>query len=175
VRGYTVVSAGSPLGIHPVLHPGRAARLLAADGRELGYLGEIHPALAPTLDLGDRRAYVAELDADLLISLSSADRQTQPISRFPVVKRDIAVVVPDAVDASSLVQAITVSGGDLLQEVRVFDVYHGEQVPAGYKSVACALTLQAADRTLDDREAGEVFARVAARLADTFGGQVRDT
>jgi phenylalanyl-tRNA synthetase beta chain len=173
VRGHTLVRAGSPLGIHPVLHPGRSARLLAADGREIGYFGEIHPALAPTLDLPEHRAYLAELDADLLISLSSDDRQATPISRFPVAKRDIAVVVPDAIEAGALEQAIASAAGDLLAGVRLFDVYHGEQVPAGHKSMAYALTLQAADRTLSDREADEVFARVASHLSRTLGGQVR--
>jgi len=160
-------------GAHPALHPGRAARLLAADGQELGYLGELHPALAPLLDLGERRVYLAELDADLLISLAAPGRTARPISRYPVVKRDIAVVLPDAVEAATLVATVRAAGGDLLDDVRIFDVYHGEQVPPGHKSVACALTLQASDRTLSDKEAAAAFSRISGALA-AVGGQVRD-
>ncbi len=159
---------------HPVLHPGRAAEVQVSGGHVLGYLGEIHPALASVLDVGERRCYVLEFDAELLISLCTSDRAARPISRFPVVKRDIAVVVPDSVDAATVVATIEEAGGDLLEEVRVFDVYHGAPVPAGHTSIACALTLQADDRTLSDQEADVVFSRIREKLTEAVGGQVRE-
>ncbi len=160
--------------IHPVLHPGRSARVLTQDGQDLGYFGEVHPALTSSLDLGGGRSYLLELDGELLIRLSTKDRRVHAVSRFPVVKRDIAVIVPDRIAVAEIIAAVTVAGGDLLRETRVFDVYRGEPVPVGYKSVACALTLQALDRTLSDFEVDRVFKDISTRLSADIGGQVRD-
>lgn len=160
---------------HPALHPGRTAHVLTDEGQHLGYLGELHPTLASSLDLKGTHAYFLELDADLLQQLSTEVYQVQPVSRFPVIKRDIAVIVPKSVEVAAVETAIAAAGGYLLKEVRVFDVYAEEPVPTGYKSVACALTLQAADRTLSDFEADEIFKHISRQLLADVGGRVRDT
>jgi len=155
---------------HPALHPGQAARIWRGD-RQAGWIGALHPRLARALDL-EATPILWELDAD--VSFASELPVYKEISRFPGIRRDLAVVVGDEISAEKLVAAVRDSAGRLLTECLVFDVYKGEGIDSGAKSVAFSLILQDYARTLTDADADEVVGAVMARLESDFGARMRD-
>jgi phenylalanyl-tRNA synthetase beta chain len=155
---------------HPALQPGQSAGIFR-DGRSIGIIGKLHPQLAKSLDL-KREAYVFELDA--LLALASAAPEVQPVSRFPVIRRDLAVIVREEVSGDELVQAVASVAPDLMRDVRIFDVYQGPGIEAGLKSVAISLILQETSRTLTDDDADAAHAAAVRKLRDTFGAELRD-
>ena len=158
-------------GERPFLHPGRSASILAGpDERKLGWIGEIHPLVAREWDLDNAAAF--ELDLELLAELAPGPAQFVPVSAFPPVIQDIAVVVPEDVPAGEVEVAIADGGGDLLSRISLFDVYRGEQIGAENKSLAIRLEFQATDRTLTDDEVAGVRALIEDRLAQ-LGGRLR--
>lgn len=157
---------------HPVLYPGRTARLVVS-GAEVGLLGELHPATRAAFDLPDQPVVVMECDLDALLAGWGRAHAMTDISAQPPVYEDLAVVVDDAVPAAQVEVLIRQSGGKLLADVRLFDVYRGAQVPAGKKSLAYALTYQAPDRTLTDEDTRKVRARIVARLERELGAVLR--
>ncbi len=157
---------------HTAMHPGRTARLRVGD-RVAGYLGEIHPTVVERYDLQPHRLYAAELDFDTLISLATPERSYEPLSRFPAISHDIAVILDETVPNAELVELIRESGAPLLSEVRLFDVYLGAPIPPGKKSLAYSLTYRASDRTLTDQEVAEVEERVVQALTSRFGAYLR--
>ncbi len=157
---------------HPALHPGRAARLLVG-GNAVGVLGELHPQVRAAFDLPDQPVTVMELDLDALLAGWGAEHEMAPISTQPAVYEDLAVVVDEAVPAAQVEALIRQSGGKLLVGVRLFDVYRGGQVPPGKRSLAYALTFQAADRTLTDEDTKKVRAKIVARLERELGATLR--
>jgi phenylalanyl-tRNA synthetase beta chain len=158
-------------GERPFLHPGRSASVIAAaDERKLGWIGEIHPLVAREWDLDNAAAF--ELDLELLAELAPGPAQFVPVSAFPPVIQDIAVVVPEDVPAGDVEVAIADGGGDLLARISLFDVYRGEQIGADNKSLAIRLEFQASDRTLTDDEVAGVRALIEDRLAQ-LGGRLR--
>jgi phenylalanyl-tRNA synthetase beta chain len=145
----------------PFLHPGKAARTAA------GWFGELHPTLL------EGTWGVFELDLDELTAPIPERILYDDVITYPPLRQDIAVVVPEEVEAAELVDAVLEAGAPELREARVFDVYQGDQVGEGRKSVALHLSLQAPDRTLSDEDAAVVRERVVADLADRFGGELR--
>jgi len=154
------------------LHPAASAALTVG-GRRAGVLGQIHPRAAEAFDV-PATVLVAELDWELLLSQARALRETRGLPRFPAVARDLAfVVAADAPAATLLAEIRAVDGKGLLEDVTLFDVYRGAQVPVGKKSVAVGLTLRAPDRTLTDSEADAVIASVKDRLKAALGAEIR--
>jgi phenylalanyl-tRNA synthetase beta chain len=156
----------------PFLHPGRAAEMLV-DGKPVGAFGEMHPKTVQALELGERSILVADLDLESILAVVPERFAYTPIPRFPAALRDIAVIVDDAVPNEKIVAEITAAGGDLLREARLFDVYRGEQVPAGSKSLAYALTYQADDRSLTEGEIGKAHKKVEDRLRHVLKAKIR--
>lgn len=164
----------------PGYHPGRTARLLApagpapgeAGGETLGVLGELHPETARAYDLPGR-VLAVELDLTALMARARPVRAYRPLPRFPASDRDLAVLVPDAVPAARVEATIAEAGGNLLESVRLFDLYRGAGVPEGWRSLAYSLVYRAADRTLTDAEVDAVHDRVRAALAERLGAQLR--
>jgi len=155
---------------HPALHPGQSARI-DYDGQPVGLLGMLHPALAADLDLtGD--AYLFELEQAALTT-GVLPRFT-PISRYPAIRRDLAIVVDAAVAYADIAACIRGSVGDLLRELVLFDVYAGENIAAGRKSLALGLILQVSSQTLTDVVVDEAVGRVLTRLESDFGARLRD-
>ena len=148
-------------GSHPSLHPGKAA------ATEAGWLGELHPTLLE----GAWGAF--ELDLDTLFAPVPERIVYEDVLTFPAVLQDIAVAVAEDVEVGALVDAAHEAAGALLREARVFDVYRGEQVGEGRKSVAIHLSFQSPERTLTDDEATEARARIVAALADRFDAELR--
>jgi phenylalanyl-tRNA synthetase beta chain len=155
---------------HPALHPGQSARIVR-EGREAGWIGALHPRLVRELDF-DKAPLLWELDEDL--SFAAELPAFTGISRFPAIRRDIAVVVGEGISAEALLETIRAAGGALLTECKVFDVYSGERIDSGRKSMAFGLILQESSRTLTDDEADRVVAAVVARLESEFGARMRD-
>jgi phenylalanyl-tRNA synthetase beta chain len=155
--------------VHAPWHPGRCAHLSVPgpDGPVLvGHAGELHPRTLTTLGL-PARTVAAELDLDILIAAGGITI-ARPISGFPVATQDVALVVDAGVPASAVADALRAGGGDLLESLRLFDVYVGDQVGPGRRSLAFALRFRAPDRTLTAEEVtGARDAAVAAATAAT--------
>ncbi len=156
----------------PTFQPGRAARMVL-DGQALGMLGEVAPAVRAAFDLPAARVPLAELDLEAIIARASLMREMEPISRFPAVTQDLAVVVDQDVPAARVLDAIRRAGGELLRQAVLFDVYRGEQIPPGKVSLAYALTYQAPDRTLTDAEVARIQERVVRTLEHQYGATLR--
>jgi len=148
-------------GAAELFHPGRCAAV-TLDGRQLGYLGELHPAVGAMLKV-EGRVVAFEIDMEPVLATSHIPR-AQPLPRYPAVDRDLAVVVEDHVAASSLLSAIQESAGELLVMARAFDEYHGSQVPEGNKSIAFTLTFRSSERTLTDAEVDKVMNEIRSAL-----------
>lgn len=155
-----------------LFHPTRAAGLFAGDGTRLGVFGELAPESADRAGVPARFS-VGEFDLDALLALVGAPLPPPEPSRFPAVLLDLAVVVAEKVDSRSLLNTARGAGGPLLESVRLIDVYRGEQVGAGNKSVAISMTFRSPERTLADGEALEARNAIAAAIEQNHGGKVR--
>jgi phenylalanyl-tRNA synthetase beta chain len=160
--------------VHTVswLHPMRAATLTVG-AKAVGVLGELHPKVAAAFGLADRAALAAELDLEAILAAVPERYGYRPFSTFPPAKRDVAVVVPDATPAEAVLAEIRAGGGDLLTDAALFDVYRGTGLPDGTKSLAFALTYQAPDRTLGDKEIAKAHEKVEGRLRHVLNAQIR--
>lgn len=156
----------------PTFQPGRAAEVRAG-GQTLGVLGEVHPTVRDAFDLPPTRVPLAELDLEAIIGLATTLRPMEPISRFPTVTQDLAVIVDQAVPAARVQELIRQAGGDLLRSAVLFDLYRGPQIPPGKVSLAYALTYQAADRTLTDEEVARLQGRIVRVLEQKLGATLR--
>jgi phenylalanyl-tRNA synthetase beta chain len=155
----------------PHFHP-RAAAVVKLNGERVGELGELHPRVAKKLDLGGG-LYLFELDADALGAKAELIPSFRPLTRYPAVLRDLAVVVPLELSHREIQQVIREVGGPLVEEVRVFDVYTGKPIPEGKKNVAYALRYRAGDRTLTDLEVSEAHQRIVAEVNTRLGAALR--
>jgi phenylalanyl-tRNA synthetase beta chain len=154
------------------MHPGRAAEMLVG-GEPIGHFGQLHPKAAEAYGLGSRPVLTAELDLDILLAAVPARYAYLPVPRFPAALRDIAVIVDEAVAAERVASEIHAAGGDLLRSMRLFDVYHGDSIPPGTKSLAYALTYLAEDRTLTDKEVDKAHKKIEDRLKHVLKAQIR--
>lgn len=157
---------------HPAFHPGKCAALWA-DTQSLGILGEIHPAVQRRYGLGQSPVLAAELDLEALLACVPPRRTARPVPAYPPVLEDLAFVVDEGLPAEQVAAAIRRAGGELLAEVRLFDLYRGERIGAGKKSLAYALTYQAADRTLTDDEVAVIRQRIIRHLEHELNAQLR--
>jgi phenylalanyl-tRNA synthetase beta chain len=157
--------------VRPFLHPGRAAAVVVGE-QDIGWVGEVHPLVAGEWDVSGPVA-AFELDIDAVVELAEgAERGYSDVTSFPVVLQDIAVVVGDETPAAAVVAAIRSAGEPLLAGVEIFDVYRGEQVAGGEKSLALRLEFSAPDRTLTDAEVASQRTAIEAALAE-LGGRLR--
>ena len=146
-------------------HPGRCAAI-RLDGAIIGHAGELHPRVVKAYDLPER-ACAVEVDVEALLDTAVAVVQPGSLSHFPVAKEDVALIVDTSVPSGAVAASLRRGAGDLLESVRLFDVYTGDQIPAGSKSLAYALRFRAPDRTLTDAETAQARdAAVAAAAAD---------
>ncbi|WP_028115174.1 phenylalanine--tRNA ligase subunit beta [Ferrimonas senticii] len=155
---------------HSALHPGQTAEILKGD-EVVGLIGAIHPQHEKKLGLNGRTVVFEIAQAAIV------DRQlpkAAPVSKFPANRRDIAVVVADQIGAGDVTKMIENVGGNQLVAVNLFDVYTGKGVAEGHKSLAIALTLQAVDRTLEEKEIADTVENIVATLKSEFNAQLRD-
>ena len=157
-------------GEHLALHPGKSAQIIR-DGALIGHVGSLHPQISKALGV-NLEIFLFELSIPLLSN--GLISEFKPISKFPSVRRDIAIIVPQRVTAQAITSKITQIGGELLHYVQIFDIYEGKGIDLGKKSVAIALTFQASSHTLSDEEVNGVVDRVVDVLKSDFNGTLRD-
>lgn len=134
----------------PFLHPGRQADIVYA-GETVGFMGEIHPIVCSNYNIGTR-AYAAVLDMPVIVAKATFDRKYQGIAKYPAVSRDISMVVPGNILVGQIEDMIAQRAGKILESYHLFDIYEGEQIKKGYKSVAYSITFRAKDRTLEEND-----------------------
>jgi phenylalanyl-tRNA synthetase beta chain len=157
-------------GEEPFLRPGRAARLVIG-GVDAGWLGELHPLVCREWDIGPATAFQVRL-AELVAGSSYGREQFEDVTTYPAVHQDLAIVVDEAVPAARVREAVLSGGGELLRRAEVFDLYRGEQIGAGRKSIAMRLEFRSPERTLTDAEVAERRAAITAALRE-IGGTLR--
>lgn len=158
---------------HAPWHPGRCARLCTADGAVVGYAGELAPKVLTTLGLPARTvAFEVDLDA-MLTAAPHEPVQIAQLATYPPVKEDIALVVGEDVAAAQVLATVREAGGPLLEQVHLFDRYHGEAIGVGKVSLAFALRFRAPDRTLTAAETAEIREQMVALAAQRFGAELR--
>lgn len=155
----------------PGYHPGRTA-VLSCKGEEIGVLGELHPAVLEAYNIKER-ACALEVDLDKIYALSNQRIEAREIPRYPAVERDLALLLEQTKTVAQTVQVIREAASSLLEKVTLFDVYAGEQVPKGYKSLAFRLTFQAYDRTLTDAEVNGEMEAVREKVQEKLAAQLR--
>ncbi|WP_394190293.1 phenylalanine--tRNA ligase subunit beta [Pseudoalteromonas atlantica] len=152
------------------LHPGQSAAIYV-DGKKVGFFGAVHPQVQKSLDINNA-TYVFEIE------MSAIEKRNLPeavgVSKFPSNRRDIAILVEDQVKSGDILSVIEKVGGNQLVDLNLFDVYKGKGIEPNYKSLAIALTLQAVDRTLEEKDINQVVDNVVAALAEQFNASLRD-
>jgi phenylalanyl-tRNA synthetase beta chain len=156
----------------PYLHPGKAAAW-SAGGKRLGDFGELHPKIGEVFGLAGRTVLVSEIDVDALQAHAPERFNYTPVPRFPSALRDIAVVVDEKIAAATVATEIRAAGSGLLRQVRLFDLYRGESIPPGTKSLAYALSYQAEDHTLTDKEVDKTHKKIEDRLKHVLKASIR--
>jgi phenylalanyl-tRNA synthetase beta chain len=161
-----------PLKTSAHLHPGRAATVHCSQ-HCVGQFGELHPKVAAAFGLHERAVLVAELDLEILLFLVPQRVGYQPFTTLPAAKRDIAVIVPDDMPLARVLTELRAAGGELLTDVALFDVYKGDSIPPGTKSLAFALTYQPKEKTLTEKEIDKAHQKIEGRLVHVLKAVVR--
>ncbi len=153
----------------PWLHPGRSA-IVHIDGDTAGWLGELHPRLVRHFEL-PATAVAFELDWVALKAISIP--AAQPVPRLPSIRRDIAIIVPENIEVGDILQALRESGPPSVQTIDVFDIYRGDELPNGMKSVAILVLMRDTERTLTDADGERIVGDLLALLTSRFGATLR--
>ncbi len=164
-------------GAHPTFHPGKCARVLVND-HPLGLMGELHPQVRERFESGGLRPpagtlLAADFDLNTLLQAVPERHEVTPVPAFPPVLEDLAVVVDESVPADVVEAAMRSAGGRAVTTLRLFDVYRGQQVENGKKSLAYSLTYQAEDRTMTDEEAAKIRQRIIRKLEQELNARIR--
>jgi phenylalanyl-tRNA synthetase beta chain len=171
-RGLHLPTVAFEPATHPTFAPGRTARVIVED-HEVGISGELHPGVGEAFDLPAGPICVAELDLEALLVRVPPSYRVAPVPRFPPALQDVALVVDENVSAVDLTAVLRSAGGPLLAEARLFDVYRGQQLPSGKKSLAFSLVFQAMDRTLTDAEVEAEKRRLVEAAGRSLGARLR--
>ena len=156
---------------NPMFHPGRAAKLVA-NGEMIGFVGEVHPEVCENFEIG-LPCYVAELDIEKMLECVDNNIKYKALPKFPAAERDIAVLIDVSATVGELEATMIKASGDILESIRLFDVYEGDRVPEGKKSVAFSLKFRAADRSLTSEEVNRVFNKIVKDLEYKNKAQLR--
>jgi phenylalanyl-tRNA synthetase beta chain len=146
------------------LHPGRQA-LVKYNEKVIGYLGEVHPLVQKNYGIGDR-VYVAVLDMPEILPFVSFDHKFTGIAKYPSVTRDLSMVVPKELEAAAIEKVIRQRGGKILESLNLFDIYEGEQVEAGHKSMAYSLSFRSKEKTLEESDITAAMKKILNGLGD---------
>jgi phenylalanyl-tRNA synthetase beta chain len=157
---------------HPSFHPGKCARVMAGEV-QIGVMGELHPQVREKYELPAAPLLAADLSLEAILASIPPRFDVQPVPVYPPVLEDLAVVVDEELPAEIVAKTIAEAGGAMVSDLRLFDVYRGEQIGAGKKSLAYSLTYQAPDRTLTDDEVAQIRQRIVRRLEQVLGAKLR--
>ena len=152
-------------------HPGRTAKLLL-DGYELGTLGEIHMDVCENYDIKER-VYIAQLDFDKIVELANFDKKYKTLPKYPSMIRDLAVIVDEDVLYGDIKKMALKHGEDLVENVEIFDIYRGDQIPEGKKSIAFSIVYRSYERTLTDNEVNKIQDSIIEDLENNLGAKLR--
>ena len=158
---------------NPSYHPGRCAKILAADGTLLGVFGQAHPLMADNYGI-DMPVYVAELAFDEIYAAANVKKSYKPLPKYPATTRDFSFVCDENMEVGAIEGVMAKAGGALVESVALFDIYRGPQVGEGKKSVSLRVTLRAADRTLTVEEADKVTKKILNDLKFKMGLELRN-
>lgn len=161
---YKACGTDAPFGEICALHPGRSAVIYAGE-TPIGYLGEVHPTVQKNYDIGTR-TYVAKLLIDEMQPLAQTEITYQPLPKFPAITRDLSLVCADEVPVGDLQAAMKNAVGNILEQITLFDVYKGEQIAAGMKSVSFSIRMRSHEGTLTDEQADAAMKRVLKALKE---------
>lgn len=148
----------------PYLHSGRQANIIY-EGKVVGFLGEVHPEVADNYGIGER-AYVAVIDMPEIMEFATFDRKYNGIAKYPAVTRDISMVVPKSILAGQIEEIIEKMGGAYLESYKLFDLYEGAQIKAGFKSIAYSIVFRAKDRTLEEADVAAAMKKILKALEE---------
>lgn len=157
---------------HPSYHPGRCANVYA-EGKLLGTMGEIHPMVGENYDLDSERCYAAEINGDLLLEMAVVNPVYQTLPRYPSIVRDLALVLEEQIPVKAIEDIICQYGGEWVESYELFDVYQGDQIGEGLKSVAYTITFRHSERTLKDNEVEEVIQVLIKELQKQLQAKLR--
>jgi len=152
------------------LHPGRQANVIC-DDKVIGYLGEVHPLVCENYAM-KTRAYVAVIDMPYIYEMANFDKKYEGIAKFPAVSRDISMVVPKEIMVGQIEDVIKQRGGNILEGYNLFDIYEGDQIEKGFKSVAYNIVFRAKDRTLEESDVSGAMKKILNGLEE-LGIQLR--
>ena len=156
---------------NPTYHPGRCANIMVGD-RVLGTLGELHPMVSEEYGFS-KRCYCAEIDFEMIIELTKLDVLYKPLPKYPSIIRDFAFVLKEEIYVKEIENIIRRLGGDILESFKLFDVYKGDQVEEGHKSVAYTLTYRHKERTLTDDDVNKINDKILSAIKEELGGVLR--
>lgn len=152
-------------------HPGRCAKIVY-NNKNIGTLGELHPDVIENYDLG-QRVYVAEIDVDSVFANSDETALYKPLPKYPSTSRDIALVVKENIYVKQIDDIISANGKGLVEDFKLFDVYTGNQIEKGYKSIAYSITYRSKDRTLTDEDVAKVHDKILSELSEKLDANLR--
>src|SRR5699024_3034682 len=139
---------------NPIYHPGRTAKLIV-EGEVLGIIGEVHPDVCENYDI-NTRVYTGQIDFDKIINLANFNNQYKELPKYPSMSRDIAIIVDEDILYGDIEKVIKKHARDLLEEIKLFDIYKGDQIPEGKKSLAFSIKYRSYERTLKEKEINKI-------------------
>jgi phenylalanyl-tRNA synthetase beta chain len=166
-KGYEI----EPENNNTTFHPGRCAKIVY-NNKNIGTLGELHPDVIENYDLG-QRVYVAEIETDFVFDNSDKTVLYKPLPKYPSTSRDIALVVKDSIYVKQIDDIISANGKGLVEDFKLFDVYTGDQIEKGYKSIAYSITYRSKDRTLTDEDVAKVHDKILSELSEKLDANLR--
>jgi phenylalanyl-tRNA synthetase beta chain len=172
LAGLHIADVGFRSGEHPSLHPGKTAEVWIG-GQAVGVMGELHPLVKANYEMEDAPVLVAEFELAPLLAAVQILFDVEPLPTYPPVLEDLAVVVDETVTAAAVEEVIRMGGGEDLAKVQLFDIFHGEQIGEGKKSLAFNLTYIAPDRTLTDKEVQKLREKIIYLLDEKLDAKLR--
>mgnify|MGYP001823847727 CR=1 FL=1 len=171
-RGLRIKGLQFEPGDSPIYHSGKCV-LVSVNGQALGYMGELHPLVRERYDLPETPVIAAELDLAKILESIPGKYEVRPVPAYPPVLEDFAIIVDENIPAERVLEVVKEAGGSTLVDVRLFDVYRGEQIGEGKKSLAYSLSYQAPDRTLTDEEVAKIRKRIVKHLDSELDAKLR--
>jgi phenylalanyl-tRNA synthetase beta chain len=161
----------SPEKNNVIFHRGRTA-VLSIKGEYAGVIGEVHPEVAEKFECPER-TYIGVIETEKLVKNASTKSEYSPLPKFPAVTRDMALLVKDEILVKQIEDIIRQRAGKILEEIKLFDVYKGKQVPEGMKSVAYSIVFRASDRTLTDEDVNKAMKKILDSIKSSLGAELR--